>query len=122
MKKSTLFTVLLMFLVFQLSARTIYVSTTGNDSNDGSEASPILNIQTAVNLAQPGDMIYLRGGTYMLTKRVKIDKAGTADKRICMWGYPGERVIIDGSQEVVTTVNEYLYKMLYNNGHIISDF
>jgi len=96
-----------MFLVFQLSARTIYVSTTGNDSNDGSEASPLLNIQTAVNLAQPGDMIYLRGGTYMLTKRVKIEKAGTADKRICMWGYPGERVIIDGSQEVVTTVNEF---------------
>lgn len=104
-----IFTLTLALLCFAglISARTIFVATTGNDSNSGTEASPLLNIQTAVNLAQPGDIIYLRGGTYMLTKRVKIEKAGTADARICLWGYPGEKVIIDGSNEVVTTVNEF---------------
>jgi hypothetical protein len=89
------------------SARTMYVSTTGNDSNSGTESSPYLNIQKAVDEAVPGDVIYLRGGTYMLTKRVKIEKAGTADKRICMWAYPGEKVVIDGTNEVATTVNEF---------------
>ena len=88
-------------------ARTFYVSTTGSDSNPGTETSPYLNIQKAVDVSVPGDIIYLRGGTYMLTKRVKIEKAGTADARICMFGYPGERVIIDGSNEVVTSVNEF---------------
>lgn len=94
-------------LTISVQARTLFVATTGNDTNAGTESAPFLNIQKAVDEAVPGDLIYLRGGTYMLTKRVKIEKAGTADKRICLWGYPGERVIIDGSAEVVASVNEF---------------
>ncbi len=90
-----------------LSARTMYVSTTGNDTNSGAETSPYLTIQKAVDVAVAGDIIYVRGGTYMLTKRIKIEKAGTEAARICLWGYPGERVILDGSAEVVTSVNEF---------------
>jgi hypothetical protein len=107
MKKSLLFSLLLAVITLPLSAKTIFVSTTGNDSNAGTESAPYLNIQKAVDVAAPGDIIYLRGGTYLLTKRVKIEKSGTAEQRICLWGYPGERVIIDGSAEVVSTVNEF---------------
>ncbi|MDD3320309.1 MAG: right-handed parallel beta-helix repeat-containing protein [Paludibacter sp.] len=100
--------VLIVFCFIGLSsARTIYVSTSGNDSNPGTEISPYLNIQKSVDEAQPGDMIYLRGGTYMLTKRVKIEKAGTEMARISMFAYPGERVIIDGTNQVVTSVNDF---------------
>lgn len=98
---------LMLGITFTVSARTIYVSTSGNDANPGTETSPYLNIQKAVDEAAPGDIIYLRGGTYMLTKRVKIEKAGRADARISFFGYPGERVIIDGTNLAATNVNEF---------------
>ncbi len=107
MKKLLLFSALLICFTCFISARTIYVSTSGDDSNPGTETSPYLNIQKAIDEANPGDMIYLRGGTYMLSKRVKIQKAGTAEARISMFGYPGERVIIDGTNIAVTSVNEF---------------
>ncbi|MDD4991440.1 MAG: T9SS type A sorting domain-containing protein [Paludibacter sp.] len=107
MKKNYAIALLMLCITHLTFARTIYVATSGNDSNPGTESSPYLNIQKAVDEASPGDVIYLRGGTYMLTKRVKIEKAGTADKRICLWAYPGEKVIIDGTNEVVTSVNEF---------------
>lgn len=107
MKRRILFSLLLVTIALKLQAVTIFVSTSGNDSNAGTESAPYLSIQKAVDVAMPGDVIYVRGGTYLLTKRIKIDKAGTAEKRICLWGYPGERVIIDGSAEVVASVNEF---------------
>ncbi len=97
----------LLTFTYTLQARTIYVSTSGNDSNAGSETSPYLNIQKAIDEAAPGDIIYVRGGTYMLTKRIKIEKAGTADARISLFGYPGERIIIDGTNIAATSVNEF---------------
>ena len=107
MKKIISFTLIILCFSSFLSARTMYVSTTGNDANSGAESLPYATIQKAVDVAVAGDIIYVRGGTYMLTKRVKIDKSGTETARICLWGYPGERVIIDGSAEVVSSVNEF---------------
>ena len=107
MKKS--FFVFFLFLsgVFALEAKTIYVATTGNDSQVGTIGAPYASIQKAVDEAAAGDIIYVRGGTYSPTTRIKIDKAGTANARICLWGYPGERVIIDGSKIVASTVNQF---------------
>lgn len=107
MKKLLLLSIVAFICTVNVFSRTIYVSTTGNDSNTGSETSPLLNIQTAINAATAGDIIYVRGGTYFLTKRIKIEKAGTAEARISLWGYPNERVIIDGSQIVANSVNEF---------------
>jgi hypothetical protein len=107
MKK--LLTTVICILAFTLmsEAKSIFVATNGNDSNPGTEALPLLNIQKAVDIAEPGDIIYVRGGTYMLTKRIKIEKAGRADAYISLFGYPGERVIIDGSQITANSVNEF---------------
>ena len=107
MQRIYIFTIALLCAISFASGRSIYVSTAGLDANTGTETSPYLNIQKAVDEAAPGDMIYLRGGTYMLTKRVKIEKAGRVDARISMFGYPGERVIIDGSGITVANVNEF---------------
>jgi len=85
MKKILMTAILLTTIMLVSYSRTIYVATTGNDSNPGTETSPYLNIQKAIDAAAPGDTIYIRGGTYMLTKRIKIEKAGTADARICLW-------------------------------------
>lgn len=91
----------------QLTAKEIYVSTTGNDTGTGTLSAPLISIEKAVDLAEPGDVIYVRGGTYLLTKRVKIEKAGREDAYISLVGFPGERVIIDGSEIVANSVNEF---------------
>lgn len=107
MKK--LFTLLLAFLLVSnfISAKDIYVAPNGNDNSAGDFASPYSSIQKAVDEAQAGDIIYLRGGTYKPSKRIKIDKAGKTDAYISMFGYPGERAIIDGSAMNPANVNEF---------------
>ncbi len=107
MKKFLHLFILMFCFTFYVQGRDIYVATTGNDNNPGTQNSPYLNIQKAIDEALPGDVIYLRGGTYMLTKRLKVEKAGTAQARISLFGYPGERIIIDGSGIVTNNVNEF---------------
>ncbi|MGL4412316.1 MAG: right-handed parallel beta-helix repeat-containing protein [Bacteroidales bacterium] len=105
-------------LSIHLSAKDIYVSTTGSDNNDGSESAPLLTINKAVDIVEPGDQIWVRGGTYMLKERIKIaaKQNATEDARIKLWGYPGERVIIDGSQIVTNSVSEFkMARCIYVN-------
>ena len=52
-----------------------YVSTTGSDSNEGSEISPFLTIQHAVDSASDGDTIHIAAGTYV--ENVIINKGVT---------------------------------------------
>ncbi len=54
----------LVALPFAASANTYYVATNGLDSNPGTITYPLQNIQTAVNLAHPGDTVIVRNGTY----------------------------------------------------------
>jgi hypothetical protein len=42
----------------------LYVSPTGSDSNSGSQSAPLLTIQAASQLAQPGTTVYVAPGTY----------------------------------------------------------
>lgn len=94
-------------LTATVTSREIYVSPAGTETASGTQTDPMLSIQKAVDLAEPGDIIYLRGGTYYLTKRIKIEKAGSEEAYISMIGYPGERVILDGSRIQVNSVNEF---------------
>ncbi len=64
--KTTLSILLLLGLFSLGSAQTnYYVSTSGNNNNDGSAGSPFRNIQTAANLALPGDSIIVADGEYV---------------------------------------------------------
>jgi hypothetical protein len=80
------------------AATTLVVATTGNDTAPGTVDRPLKTIQKAVDLAQPGDVIAIRGGTYAPTTNIKIMKSGTASSPITMTNYSGERVVIDGEQ------------------------
>ncbi|MGN9843233.1 right-handed parallel beta-helix repeat-containing protein [Nonomuraea sp. H19] len=78
------------------SGNTLYVATNGNDSNPGTLSQPLHTIQRAVDLAQPGHTILLRGGTYAPSTNIQLLKNGTASAPITMTSYNGERVVIDG--------------------------
>jgi len=84
-----------------MSAKDIHVATTGSDSNDGSEAAPLLTIHKAVEMVQAGDRILIHEGTYVISERIKIPELPTsADKRCEMRAWPEDavgKVIIDGS-------------------------
>lgn len=76
----------------------IWCSPDGNDATaDGSEEHPFFDLQKAVDLAQPGDRIYMKAGTYVYDKRINIDNHnGTEDAPIELFGYNG-RAILDFS-------------------------
>ena len=59
---------------------TLYVKTTGNDSNPGTESQPFLTIQAAVDVADAGDTVLVYPGTYKETVATK--KNGTESQRI----------------------------------------
>jgi len=73
-----------------------------NNANSGTEASPWLTIQHAVDMVNAGDAVYIRGGIYyervMLTGSNGIEgKSGNEiDGYITYAGYPGESIILDG--------------------------
>ena len=74
----------------------LFVATNGNDSSPGTLAQPLRTIQRAVDLAQPGHTIQIRGGTYAPSTNIQILKNGTASQPITLRNYGSERVILDG--------------------------
>lgn len=82
----------------QKDNRRYYVDPKGNDNNPGSLALPFATIQRAVDMAQAGDMVYVRGGTYHET--VKITRSGRVGQPITLAAYPGERPVIDGQYQL----------------------
>ena len=75
---------------------TMYVSPSGNDSNDGrSVKTPFKTITKAAASVQPGDVVYMRGGIYPIKVTFKIP--GTSSQKIVWASYPGEWAILDGS-------------------------
>ena len=55
-----------------------------------------------------GDILYVRGGTYHLSQTINVTETGTADKRICVFAYPGdtERPVFDFSGQPRSTATE----------------
>jgi hypothetical protein len=78
-------------------AQPFYVALNGSDTNSGSLGSPFRTIEKAVSVVQPGQTIYIRGGTYNLTATIAIAKNGTANALISMGAYQGERPVLNFS-------------------------
>lgn len=92
------------------SAAEFYVAPGGSDANPGDKERPFASVQRAQEAAQPGDTVFLRGGTYRMTEAhiskkkdiwaymTFLDKSGAPGKPIRYWAFPGERPVFDFSQ------------------------
>ncbi|MFF4031531.1 right-handed parallel beta-helix repeat-containing protein [Streptomyces sviceus] len=78
------------------AATDLYVATNGSDSNAGTLTAPLKTVQRAVDLAQAGTTIQIRGGTYAPSTNIQLLKSGAASQPITLRSYNGERVVIDG--------------------------
>ena len=90
--------VLILIVVANIvSAREYHISVTGNDKNDGSADKPFRSINFVAQLAQPGDVITVHGGTYR--EWINPARGGESDsKRIVYRAALGELVEIKGSE------------------------
>ena len=79
---------------FGQSNSSFYVSTTGNDSNPGTQTAPWRTIQHAADTVSAGSTVNVRGGIY--EERVSIKTSGNAtDGYITFRSNPGETAVLD---------------------------
>lgn len=91
-----------------VSLAQIHVATTGSDSNVGTKEMPLLTIQHAVDVAQPGDTVWVHGGRYVISECIKIPrKQTTAERRCYLWAAGDGEVVIDGSGMAHTTAGAF---------------
>lgn len=85
-------------------AREYHVAKTGNDKSKGTFEMPLLTIQAAANMAQPGDIITVHQGIYR--EEIKPLRGGIRDKPIIYRAAQGEDVSIRGSERITGWVRE----------------
>lgn len=100
------FLTLCLVLVLNAHAQsaTWYVATNGNDNNVGSLSNPFKTLPAAIDAANPGDVILLRGGNYV-SQEIRINKSNLYIK-----SYPGEWAVITA----VTNVEDVSSCLWYN--------
>ncbi len=80
-----------------------YVSTAGNDLDPGTFLAPFATIKKATDLAVPGQLISIRGGTYLSVDKISLTRTGTATSPIRIRAYPGEHPVLDVSATAGTS-------------------
>lgn len=98
---------LVIILAFALSpcarAEQFFVSPSGSDlTGNGTINNPWGTITFALNDLQPGDTLFLRGGTYY-ESGIPVYLKGEAGSPIRISSYPGEQAVIDGAEPDYST-------------------
>jgi hypothetical protein len=102
---SSLFTALLMFCS-SVSATVYYVDDVPTNGS-GTQSSPFNNLSSALNTAQPGDMVYVLSGTY--NESFSTERDGVANQRITIQAHdPGNRPIVTFSGQVLVIDHSYI--------------
>ncbi|MBD3385510.1 hypothetical protein GF407_11365 [candidate division KSB1 bacterium] len=82
-----------------VTAAEYYVSPSGNDLYDGTSlGTPFQTIQKAADIAQAGDIVYVREGVYH--EKPRFHNSGTASAPITVCAYQNETPFVDGSKSV----------------------
>lgn len=97
-------------------ASTLHVSTTGDDSSDGSDAAPIATLRAAAMRATAGTCIRVRAGTYDEPETIVFSADGTAGAPIVLVATDGPlSVVLDASE------NNAGQAMFITRDHIVVD-
>jgi alpha-N-arabinofuranosidase len=97
MKKILLSLLILCIVSSFAAAKEYHVAKSGSDTNSGTKNAPLLTIQSAANLAMPGDIIIVHQGVYR--EEITPPRGGSSDdKRITYRAAEGETVSIKGSE------------------------
>ena len=78
----------------------LYIAPDGSDENPGTMDQPFATVEKAHSVAEPGDLIYMRGGTYRITGQRSVGmrltgRSGEPANPIRLWAYPGEKPVLD---------------------------
>ncbi|MFZ6015617.1 MAG: Ig-like domain-containing protein [Patescibacteria group bacterium] len=82
----------------------IYVSPNGNDASAGTISSPLKTVYAAIQTADAGTAIVLRGGTYNETQELRIRVPN-----ITITSYPGEWAVINRNTGASEDMGVYFY-------------
>ena len=88
---------------YKASGKVLWAAVAGNDANDGSPDKPFRTIGKAVEAVGPGDVIYVRAGSYV--ESVLVNKSGQEGKPIILSCAPG-----DLGKVKITPAKEYVKK------------
>lgn len=96
------FTAIMMIAASAIFGAKYYVSGSGNDAANGlSPDTAFRNIQTAANLTEPGDTVFIMNGTYTepdgAERVLEITRSGTDGKPITYCALPGHKPVIQFS-------------------------
>lgn len=82
----------------EVDGRDIYVSVDGDDDADGSRQNPLRTIPAAMWMVEPGDTVWVGGGTYDEQadqyNAISLRKSGRPDAWITLRAMPGERPLV----------------------------
>ena len=87
----------------------IYASPEGEGEGEIDDPASIYD---AIDMAKPGDTVYLRGGEYIFTEAIWLSNSGRADAYITIKSYPGENAVITTTPENIDKYDdggEYLF-------------
>lgn len=101
---STLCSVMLCMMA-EVCANEWFVAAGAAGNGNGSSSAPFATIQTAIDIAQAGDVITLRTGTYQEALRSRRD--GRAGAPITLRAQPGAQVIIASTERVLDVLHAY---------------
>lgn len=117
MKKISFFIILALCCQHAL-ARTLYVSGTGSDRNDGlSQASAFQSVEKAFLLLKDQDTIRIGEGTFTVSKTLE-----WGNKSICVIGSGADKTIVQASEEPIKDIQSvYTYSVFYNMKPVTCD-
>jgi hypothetical protein len=102
-------------VAFGQSTSSFYVSTTGNDSNPGTQTAPWRTVQHAADTVSAGSTVSVRGGVY--EELVTIKTSGNAtDGYVTFRSYPGETAILDAEHFTPTARSAIL--TIHNKSYV----
>jgi len=86
----------------------LYVSTTGSDSNSGSQSSPFRTIQRAASVAKPSTTVHVAAGTYNGNVTTSVSGTSTARIRYVSDTKWGAKIVGSGTESMWINKGNYV--------------